>query len=60
MVERGHDVTVYCCSGYSPERPSSPLGMRLRYLPAIREKHLETLSRSALSALQLPRHAAIV
>jgi glycosyltransferase involved in cell wall biosynthesis len=34
--------------------------MRLRYLPAIHEKHLETLSHPALSALRLPRGAAIV
>lgn len=34
--------------------------MRLRYLPAVRAKHLETLSHTALSALRLPRRTAIV
>jgi glycosyltransferase involved in cell wall biosynthesis len=34
--------------------------MRLRYLSALREKHLETLSHTALSALRLPRGTAII
>jgi hypothetical protein len=34
--------------------------MQLRYLPALRQKHLETLSHTALSALRLPRGTAIV
>lgn len=34
--------------------------MRLVYLPAIQQKHLETLSHTALSALRLPRRSAIV
>jgi hypothetical protein len=34
--------------------------MQLRYLPAVRQKHLETLSHTALSTLRLPRGTAIV
>jgi glycosyltransferase involved in cell wall biosynthesis len=34
--------------------------MHLRYLPAVRQKHLETLSHTALSALRLPRATAVV
>jgi len=60
MVERGHEVTVYCRASHYRDRPSEYLGMRLRYLPAIREKHLETLSHTALSAMRLSREAAIV
>lgn len=61
MVERGHEVDVFCRSShYRAERPPRYLGMRLRYLPAIRQKHLETVSSTALSALRLPRGAAIV
>jgi glycosyltransferase involved in cell wall biosynthesis len=60
MVERGHDVTVFCRSSHYSERRSEYLGMKLLYLPAVREKHLETLSHTALSALRLPRKTAIV
>jgi glycosyltransferase involved in cell wall biosynthesis len=60
MVERGHEVTVYCRSSHYRERPAEYLGMRLQYLPAIHEKHLETLSHTALSAIRLSRGVAIV
>src|SRR5579859_2250536 len=60
MVERGHEVTVYCRISHYRERPTEYLGMRLLYLPAIREKHLETLSHTAVSAMRLSRAAAIV
>src|SRR6266550_601992 len=60
MVERGHQVTVYCRTSHYRERPAEYLGMRLRYLPAVRQKHLETLSHSALSSASLQRGSAIV
>jgi glycosyltransferase involved in cell wall biosynthesis len=60
MVERGHDVTVFCRTGHYEKKPATHLGMKLVYLPALREKHLETLSHTAFSALKLPRDTAIV
>jgi len=60
MVERGHDVTVFCRTTHFRERPRDYLGMHLRYLPAVKQKHLETLTHTALSANQLPRDTAIV
>ena len=60
MVERGHTVVVYCRSLHYEQRPSEYLGMQLRYLPSVRQKHLETLSHSALSAFRLGRDTAIV
>ena len=60
MVERGHDVTVFCRTTHYRERPLEYLGMRLAYLPAIRQKHLETISHTALSALRMPSHAAVI
>lgn len=60
MVERGHEVTVFCRTTHYSNRPDSYLGMKLRYLPALRQKHLETLTHTALSAAQLPKQAAIV
>lgn len=60
MVQRGHEVVVYCRSGHYQERLTEYLGMQLKYLPAVRQKHLETLSHTALSALRLSRGTAIV
>jgi glycosyltransferase involved in cell wall biosynthesis len=54
LVERGHDLTVYCRNGNSPTRPETHRGMRLVHLPAIRLKSAETLSHTLVSAL----HAA--
>lgn len=60
MVDRGHEVIVYCRSTHFSDRLPDYRGMRLEYLPAIRQKHLETLSHTALSALRVPRDAAII
>jgi glycosyltransferase involved in cell wall biosynthesis len=53
LVERGHEVTVYCRISPGP-RPTRHRGMRLVHLPAIRTKSAETLSHTLLSAI----HAA--
>lgn len=53
LVERGHQVTVYCRSTPGGEQPSTHLGMDLVHLPALRLKQAETLSHTALSALHL-------
>ena len=60
MVDRGHEVTVFCRTTHYSQRPASYLGMKLVYLPAIRQKHLETISHTALSTLRMPRGAAVV
>jgi len=60
MVDRGHEVVVFCRTTAGARPDGHHLGMRLRHLPAVRQKHLETLSHTALSALRLPRDAAIV
>jgi glycosyltransferase involved in cell wall biosynthesis len=60
MVERGHEVTVFCRSSHYAERRQEYLGMKLRYLPAVRQKHLETLSHTALSVMRLPRTTAVI
>jgi glycosyltransferase involved in cell wall biosynthesis len=53
LVERGHEVTVYC-----RERPSESIwrGVRLQYLPTIRHKYLETIAHTAVSTLHLLLH----
>ena len=49
LVQRGHDVTIYCRSALFTERPPEHLGMKLRYLPSVEHKFLSTLSHTALS-----------
>ena len=55
LAERGHDVTVYGRRGFVDPGLGRWRGMRLVVLPAIRTKHLETVSHTFLSAL----HAAV-
>lgn len=50
LVDRGHDVTVYCRRTTQPT-PKEHLGMKLVELPALRHKILETLSHTGLSVL---------
>jgi glycosyltransferase involved in cell wall biosynthesis len=50
LVERGHQVTVYCRDRY-PE--PSYRGARLQYLPTIRHKYFDTLAHTCLSTLHL-------
>ena len=53
LVERGHQVTVYC-----REVPAEPLyrGVRLQYLPTIRHKYFDTIAHTAASTWHLLRH----
>jgi len=53
LVERGHEVTVYCRSQLFPQRPREFRGVRLVYLPAIHTKSLSTFTHTFLSALHL-------
>lgn len=54
LVARGHDVTVYCRSHYVSPRQIEYKGVRLRVLPTIKRKYLDTVMHCFLSAL----HAA--
>ena len=51
LAARGHDVTVFCRPGYCAERLPAHRGVRLRHLPAIPTKHLESASHTFLGAL---------
>jgi glycosyltransferase involved in cell wall biosynthesis len=48
LVERGHQVTVYCRQRHS-EREYR--GVRLRYLPTLRHKYFDTVAHTGLSTL---------
>ncbi len=50
LALRGHDVTVYCRRHYTPT-PGPHRGVRLRVLPSLNTKRLDTVSHTALSAL---------
>ena len=49
LVDRGHDVTVYCRSSLFAERPETFKGVRLIYLPSFETKTLGTLSHTLVS-----------
>lgn len=50
LARLGHEVTVYCRSYFTPPVDEHN-GMRVRRLPTIRSKHLETLVHTFLSSL---------
>lgn len=54
LVQRGHDVTVYCRTGNASGRPRKHRGARLVHLPAVRHKYAETMTHTFYSAV----HAA--
>ena len=54
LAARGHDVVVYCRN--DGQTTDEHLGMKLVNLPALRSKHAETLSHTALSVAHLARN----
>lgn len=53
LVERGHEVTVYCRERHAEARYR---GVRLQYLPTIRHKYFDTLAHTFFSTLHLMTH----
>ena len=53
LVERGHQVTVYC---RQREPGTQYRGVRRQYLPSVRHKYIETIAHTALSTLHLLAH----
>jgi glycosyltransferase involved in cell wall biosynthesis len=51
LVDKGHEVTVFCRREYSGSKDENYKGVKLKYFPYIPTKHLETLSHSLLSSL---------
>jgi glycosyltransferase involved in cell wall biosynthesis len=51
LVERGHEVTVFCRSNYVRQTATEYRGMRLARVPTIDTKHLDALAHSATSTL---------
>jgi glycosyltransferase involved in cell wall biosynthesis len=53
LVERGHEVTVYCRERY----PQTHFrGVRIQHLPTIRHKYFDTLAHTFVSTLHLLGH----
>jgi glycosyltransferase involved in cell wall biosynthesis len=50
LVERGHDVTVYC---REPHAQSEYRGVKLRYLPAVKHKYFETIAHTGVSTMDV-------
>src|SRR5215469_9429553 len=51
LVERGHDVTVYCRSNNIKYRQPAYKGVRLSILPTVGTKYLDTVAHTFLSVL---------
>ena len=51
LVERGHDVTVYCRSHHVPKTMNEYRGVRLMVLPTVKHKYLDTVVHTILSAI---------
>src|SRR3972149_11931446 len=51
LVERGHQVTVYCRSHHTPRDLGTFQGVRLVVLPTIRHKYFDTVVHSLASSL---------
>jgi glycosyltransferase involved in cell wall biosynthesis len=49
LVERGHDVLVYCRRSLFREKPKSYKGVRLIYLPSVETKTMGTLTHTLVS-----------
>ncbi len=55
LVQRGHEVTIYCRAALYDKRPAEYLGMKMKYLPSVEHKFLSTLTHTAISI----GHAAV-
>lgn len=53
LVERGHEVLVYCRSSLFRERPRTYKGVRLIYLPNIETKTMGTLTHTLVSMVDV-------
>jgi glycosyltransferase involved in cell wall biosynthesis len=53
LVERGHEVVVYC---RQPHPTPLYRGVRLQYLPTIRHKYFDTIAHTAFSTFHLLTH----
>jgi glycosyltransferase involved in cell wall biosynthesis len=51
LVNRGHEVSVYCRRHHAPSRLDRYEGMRLVYVPGWATKHLDTITHSLTSCL---------
>ncbi len=62
LVERGHEVTVYSRRHHAPDRVKQYRRMRIRHVPGIATKHLDTISHTFVSCLHVlfDRHEVIV
>ena len=51
LVQRGHEVTVYCRSHYVSPRQMKFHGVTLKVLPTVRHKYLDTVVHTFFSAI---------
>jgi glycosyltransferase involved in cell wall biosynthesis len=57
LVERGHQVTVYCRSNHILSRDRTYRGMEMVYLPTISDKYLDTIVHTLFSVVHATARA---
>ena len=61
LVERGHDVTVYCRNQYLDYAGSTYKGMKLVKIPTIKNKYLDSMVHTTISCLHaLPQRFDVI
>ena len=55
LVERGHQVTVFCRRNYSDDARATYRGMELRHKTTVSTKHFDAITHSAISTLSAIR-----
>ena len=53
LVDRGHEVIVYCLPHYTRSNDRYYRGMRLVSLPSLNTKHLDAMTHTALAAVHI-------
>ncbi|MEW6608865.1 MAG: DUF1972 domain-containing protein [bacterium] len=53
LVEKGHEVIVYCRNSNSPDRPKEFKGVKLIHLPSVRTKIADTFSHTFFSMIHV-------
>jgi glycosyltransferase involved in cell wall biosynthesis len=56
LAARGHEITVYSYRGRTDESRALPPGVRRRWVRGLRGKHLETVSHTAVGAVDTVLH----
>jgi len=55
FVEQGYQVTVFCRSNHYEQKASSYKGVKLKFFPSIKSKHLDTVTNTLFSVVDFTK-----